>query len=661
MVLWLALAACGSLMLLATTNQMCIDVATVPFLWVLPLSLYLLTFIICFDNPQWYDRRVFGLLLLVCGPAACWVLSQDVNVAISDQVVTYSTVLFACCMTCHGELVRSRPNPQYLTLFFVLVSAGGALGGLLVAIVAPRVFPGYWEYHVGLAGCCLMTLVAWCADRAWRNPLTTPFWIWTLATAVQVTCVARFLYNPTARILEAIDHTVLTGGYALLLTAGLAVTASLEKKTKTLYVVWPILAIVQVGWLIGYSAWRFPDLVSLSDYAALACSGLLPALLAIGMQIVFNRFSELTRETCIRVFLLLSITAGLAVLWYADRLDAWQVFAIAASIPGALLLEWVALLLRGPQAASPGVWFWIPAATLLVLLGTRLTRIVQEDSDDIVHVSRNFYGVLRVQEDDAEAGEEYSLPPRYSLTHGQIQHGFQFIDDDYWSRQPTTYYGHDSGIGLAIRLSRQLAESTDQHPFRVGVVGLGTGTLAVYGETGDYFRFYEINPDVRSLSDTFFTYLRDSAAQTEVAIGDARIVMERDITAGHGQQFDVLAIDAFSSDAIPVHLLTTQCGDIYRQNLRPGGVLAIHVSNRFLDLDPVVRGLAGHLGWQAFRIDNDDDDSIGVFTSSWILLTSSTEFAGLSELQDAHTPWEDTDPILQWTDDYSGLWRVLTF
>ena len=136
--------------------------------------------------------------------------------------------------------------------------------------------------------------------------------------------------------------------------------------------------------------------------------------------------------------------------------------------------------------------------------------------------------------------------------------------------------------------------------------------------------------------------------------------MERELAANQSQQFDVLAIDAFSSDAIPVHLLTTECGEVYRQHLRPGGILAVHISNRFLDLNPIARGLADHLGWRAFRISNDEDNSIGVFSSTWILLTKSESISENEELMRGHSPWGEKDKIFQWTDDYSGLWQVLS-
>ena len=168
MLLWLSLSACGSAMLLATTNQLCIDVATVPFLWVLPLSLYLISFIICFDKPQWYDRRAFGLLLLICCPLAAWGIANGANVDLAKQVLIFSAALFACCMTCHGELVRTRPDPLHLTTFYLMISAGGVLGGLFVALVASNLFSGYWEFHISLIACCVSTLIAWSVQRVWH-------------------------------------------------------------------------------------------------------------------------------------------------------------------------------------------------------------------------------------------------------------------------------------------------------------------------------------------------------------------------------------------------------------------------------------------------------------------------------------------------------------
>lgn len=672
MLLWLGLAASGSAMLLATTNQLCIDVATVPFLWVLPLSLYLVSFIICFDNPHWYDRRVFGMLLLVCTPLACWALSEGPDAEISDQVAIFSIMLFACCMTCHGELVQTRPDAKYLTLFYVLVSAGGALGGLFVAVAAPELFTGYYEYHVGLLATGGMTLTAWCMQRVWRNSQTAAFWIWVFAASTQVLSVAWYYYAPQAGKLDAVDHTIYFGVYGLIQLAGLALTGAFEFRRFAVVGIWIGTSFVQFAWLTRYAIRRFPDHLSTSDYTALTLGTFLPAAAAIGLLFGIGWLREARRVLSLRLIMAILVFGWIGVLYYTTGIDTstdvpedvpdWQgrYKGLAFIVFGALLLDVAVQGFRGGQKPSLGFWLWLPSVTLLVLLGLRLQEIVNDDDESLVHTSRNFYGVLRVLHDETAAPDEASEPGRYSLTHGQIRHGFQYVDD-YWKTQPTTYYGRQSGIGIAIQVCREQARRTDQHALRVGVVGLGTGTIAAYGHRGEYYRFYDINPDVRDLSGEFFTYLDDSDATTEVVIGDARIVMEREIARNESQQFDVLAIDAFSSDAIPVHLLTSECGEIYRQQLRPGGVLAVHISNRFLELDPITRGMAAHLGWQAVRIENDDDDTCGVFASTWVLLTSDESLIMKDEVQDAVTEWTTTDRILHWTDDYSGLWQVLSF
>ncbi|MFM7864404.1 MAG: spermidine synthase, partial [Planctomycetaceae bacterium] len=297
-----------------------------------------------------------------------------------------------------------------------------------------------------------------------------------------------------------------------------------------------------------------------------------------------------------------------------------------------VLLDVAARGFRGRGKPELGLFLVVPGATLLLVLGLRLWEIYEADAKqgNVVAVSRNFYGVLRVKRYEAESEGEYDaegnlLPSKVSLTHGQIRHGFQF-EDEYWCRQPTTYYGYVSGLGLAIQSARAQAKAGDGHGLKVGVVGLGTGTIAAFGRKGDMFRFYEINPDVVELSTKgVFTYLADSEAEKTVVLGDARIMLEHELaTAAGSQQFDVLAIDAFSSDAIPVHLLTTECAEIYRRHLRGGGVLAVHISNRFLDLATVARGMAEHLGWRAIEVSNGNDDTTGVFGSTWFLLTENS-------------------------------------
>ena len=475
--LWLALAACGSVLLLATTSQMCQEVAVVPFLWVLPLSLYLVTFIICFDNEQWYRRSWFAIFLVIAVSGACCVLFAGAGFPFLLQILVYSTVMFICCMVCHGELVRLKPHPRYLTKFYLMIAAGGALGGVLTTLAAPAVFTDYLEYHLGLAACCLLLLV----------------------------CVYR---DPRGII----------------------------SSSKPVY-----------SWAVA-----------------------------------------------ITLFTALLITLGIQAFTYPSK---------------------------------------------------------------VIARSRNFYGTLRVAEFTDDNHKAY-----YSLRHGRIVHGFQFLEDK-WRHLPTSYYGPESGAGLAVRFHpRRLEDGVGISPLRIGVIGLGVGTMAAYGQPGDTIRFYEINPDVIRMSDEYFSYRKDSKAEVDIVLGDARISLERQLRETGSEEFDVLVVDAFSSDSIPMHLLTRECFELYRKHLKPDGILAIHISNRHLDLGPLVRGQAAELGYEAVYFDTDADEEKGVDTADWVLVTNNREFLDAAEVKKIETPWsEDSPSPVVWTDDFSNLFELIRF
>jgi hypothetical protein len=267
-----------------------------------------------------------------------------------------------------------------------------------------------------------------------------------------------------------------------------------------------------------------------------------------------------------------------------------------------------------------------------------------------IEARRNFYGILRVVERSDKNGR------LRELSHGRVQHGFQYLDPRkrLW---PTTYYGPHSGVALAI--------DATPRPRRVAVVGLGAGTLAAWGRPGDAYRFYEINPNVEPIARKWFTFLADSKARTSVALGDARIQLERELREGQAHDFDLIAVDAFSGDAIPMHLLTAECAEIYRQRLAPGGILAVHISNRSLNLEPVTRGLARYLGWQARMVvvvkDLLDEDE-GESNSRWVLLTEKRETFTHSKIRDTMVGWSTAnDPVILWTDDFASLWPILRF
>lgn len=478
-VLWLYLAACGSIALLATTNQLCLDVAVVPLLWVLPLGIYLLSFVICFHHERWYSRLWSAPALAAAFVQTCVVLSGGVFVDLKTQIASYSFTLLVTCMVCHGELVRLKPQSRYLTAYYLTIAGGGALGGFFVSVLAPRLFRGFWEYHAGLVMIALLFLAVLARDR--RSPL------------------------------------------------------------------------------------------------------------------------------------------------YAGR--------------------------------PP--WAWAAMGVAFLALVAALGRQIATTLEDNVAMKRNFFGVLRVLEENGEDPQRRRL----TLMHGRIEHGFQFTDEEkrYW---PTSYFGPDSGAGLAILCHphRRGHDGAGSH-LRIGVVGLGVGTIAAYGEEGDYIRFYEINPAVLEFSDRYFTYRRDCPARVDVVLGDARVSMERERQSGERARFDVLIIDAFSGDAIPVHLLTRECFAIYLDHLAPGGVLAVHISNRYFDLAPVVRAVAqadSLHGLEALLIASEGNELQGTDATRWVLLTDNRDFLRARELRLHVLPWPEGAPQAEvWTDDYSNLFRLL--
>jgi hypothetical protein len=458
--LWLLLAALGSTLLLAVTTHITQNVASVPFLWVLPLAIYLVTFILCFDGTGWYWRPQYMLLAAVLAVAMIGGLSwrpegfgvERAILHVEYAVPVYAFGLFVLCMFAHGELVARKPSPAHLTRFYLMVSLGGAIGGLAVGIVAPLIFDYYWELPLAL------TLVA-------------------------------LLVGVLAR-----------GGLRM---AGLA--------------------------------------------AAVLCAALL--------------------------------------------MD---------------YLHWI----RG----------------------------------GVLELSRNFYGTLRVTgETDAQVSPNASR----RLLHGVILHGEQYIAP-HKRRLATTYYGPTSGVGRTLEAARR-------GPMRVGVIGLGVGTLATWGEEGDVYRLYELNPVVLDVANRQFSYLKDSKAKIEPALGDARLVLERE----PDQKFDVLAVDAFSSDSIPVHLLTTEAFAVYKRHLSANGAVVIHITNRYLDLSGVVAQLAAQAGLQAFLFADEPPQEAVQYRSTWVSMTADPELARRLAAAGGEPMPPPKTGRRPWTDDHHNLFEVL--
>ncbi len=537
--LWLLLPACASALLLAVTNKLCLDVAVFPFLWIVPLALYLLSFIVAFDNPRWYARGPFTLLFVLALAGFCWALYEATNWTLWRQVGVFGAGLFICCMVCHGELYRLRPPAAQLTRYYLFIAAGGALGGIFVGALAPLLFSDYYELHLSLFLSALLFVVLFWRDAARGG-------------------------RPAAE----------------------AGTRTASRFLDSLALVLPILG------LAGLELWIWN------------CEAL---------------FASFPRE-----------------VFHALRFMTWSLFLL-------VLAGW--FLRRGRNSSYAryltGTWLTLGLLALGNVLGL---QALKRDAE-VVYMARNFYGVLTILDHHRDKPEDRYL----LLRHGRITHGLQFTRPDF-AKVPTTYYGPGSGVGLAIH-------SLPDRPRRLGLVGLGTGTLATYGRPGDTLRIYEINPEVIDLAWSRFTYLSNCPAKVEIVPGDARLSLEREAP----QRFDLLALDAFSSDSVPVHLLTREAFAVYERHLATNGILAIHISNHYLDLEPVVLNLAREFRRGLMLIDpEDDEEDWWIYGSTWALMSRDRDFYNRPEIYSVAVPFRTNAPVVPlWTDDFASLYQIL--
>ncbi len=346
------------------------------------------------------------------------------------------------------------------------------------------------------------------------------------------------------------------------------------------------------------------------------------------------------REAVDAVWFYLVLAIGGAVGTTVAAVGAPLLFNANYDLPLAFALTAAAALLVTWRNGWSQQLLWGTSTLLCLVLAARLNVAYTRQA---LFLTRNFYGSLRVKQSEVPVQAQSSR----LLLHGTIEHGMQWFAPQFRT-EPLTYYGRHSGVGLALALC------CAQRPSAIGVIGLGAGTLAAYGHAGDTMRFYEINPAVEQIAKEFFTYLRESKAAITVVHGDARQSLEREPT----HDFDLLVVDAFSGDAIPVHLLTLQAVQLYRRHLRADGILAVHISNQYLDLAPVLRSLAVHEGLMARVVDSPADSDSGIFAARWVLLAS--KHAAFDSLPD---PVEgdsvSAQSALLWTDDYSSLLRIV--
>jgi len=305
-----------------------------------------------------------------------------------------------------------------------------------------------------------------------------------------------------------------------------------------------------------------------------------------------------------------------------------------------VVVAWIALAATWQDGWGLRMLWGVGVIAAIVVLSTQ----IRQYDDDAVALMRNFYGTLRVR--------ETHLPPQADtdrqLLNGTIEHGAEWFAPQFLG-QPLTYYATNSGLGLAMRLC------CGAGPKRVGVIGLGTGTVAAYGNAGDVIRFYEINPPVERLARHWFTFLHDSGAKIDVVLGDARL----SLASEPPQNFNVIVVDAFSGDAIPVHLLTREALALYRRHLRPDGIIVFHVSNQYIDLEPVVAGIAADAGLRAVSVHSHSDEQTGLYYADWVLVTANQAFLEQPEVVNNGFPTPLKPDARLWTDNYSSVFPLL--
>lgn len=464
--LWAILGAIASVFLLATTNQITQEVAVIPFLWILPLALYLLSFILAFSDGPWVHPRLYAILFAAASLGVLYALSHADQLDIYLQIALYSVHLFLACMIAHGELYLLRPSAKYLTTFYVMVSVGGALGGIFVTLVAPSIFTGYWEFYL--------------------------------------------------------------------------------------------------AWLLTFA------------------------------------------------ILILSL------------LPRWD----------------------KPQTRS--VILWTTAA-----LGTVLIVLAFNPFADALAAERNFYGLIRVKNWHSLSGRGDG----YEMIHGVTIHGTQYLNP-LWRDEPTIHFTRNSGLGLTLENYPKVGKG-----MRMGVLGLGIGMMTAYAQEGDVVRYYEINPIVADYAEGkggYFSFLADSKADVSVTLGDARLTLEQELAEGHPQNFDILILDTFSSDAIPAHLITKEAFALYLNHMMPSGILIAHISNRHIDLRPVLYGLAQEFSLTGLVVDTERDDAIDSYPSRFVILSADPQSLQIPALQARAVPLDDSSGVVRlWTDDYSNLFQIL--
>ncbi len=526
---WFLLAALGTSFLAATTTALTADVAPVPFLWVLPLVVYLVSFIVTFTSRSIYHPVIFAGLVFLAAAMGMDLRSFGTQMTFLPFLLVHLFCLAVVCITCHGELYRSRPPAKHLTDFYLTLSLGGAIGTSIIAVVAPALtnvdndLPTLWSLLLLLIG-----------GASWQNP---------------------------------------SRGRARFLWAGMIAAILLVPLIRPNFGI-PAIEVLR----------------SFLGHQPLMLTMLVLAVIALGVS-----FTPLVAQSR-----------------------------------------------------------WFGRAAVVMVLGNAATYYSftsWSQPDGTVQTLRGFYGLITVMDYDHE---DERANARY-MSHGTTTHGIQLRHEAH-RHYPTSYYTPDSGIGRALIRQNQ---TPNRH---IGVVGLGIGTIASYGMTGDLIRFFEIDENVVTIANEHFNFLSETSAETETVLGDGRLKLAAEKAAGVTPPYDLLVLDAFSSDAVPTHLLTREAFEIYVARLDVDGVIAVNISNRLISLRQVVEAQARAFDLHfAHIIHHPESDDWWQFPSEWILLSprhETLDTPAINGWTGIAAP-SDLSGTTLWTDEFSSILPLL--
>jgi hypothetical protein len=630
--------------------------------WITCLVFFQTALLVAYLYAHWLAHRSHwkvhcALLLLATASAIAWSI-QSIGLNSAHPI---ASIFFVLSVSIGLPFLMLGATSPLLQVWLARIQSGGIPWRLyalsnLASLLALALYPTLIEPHLTLHAQRLL----WCCGFA-AFALVSAVLTWKTRAQTQAHAGPTTIDEsqiPTTPLSHKLLWVLLPMGAAMQLSA---VTSYLTANIAAIPLLWILpLGVYLITLIIAF---QFPRLLPrgiVTRFLVVMLAGLAYMLsqtdvtLPIRFGIVFflvevfisclfchseayalrpQRFSEST------LFYLL-FAAGGALGSFLIGITSPLIFSFNYDIVLTFLVTALLALAVNWSGGWPMRLLWSTASILLVALVFMLNTAYRRDTPLAI---RNFYGSLRVRQ-----SIQYPGVIVRTLTNGTVQHGTQIFSPAL-SRTPTTYYGADSGIGIALH---QCCQGRTRN---IGVIGLGTGTIAAYGQPGDRIEFYEINPAVPAIAYNLFTYLRDSAATIDVVEGDARTSM----AAESPRNFDVLVVDAFSGDAIPLHLLTSQAVALYRRHLTPGGILAFHISNHHVDLEPEIALLAKAAGMQAMRVSSAGNQETGEFSATWMLLTDNAEFFSLPAVRSRIRKPVENPSVHLWTDDYSSLLPLL--